>query len=120
MIPGPPLDLDSDSDESSDDGMEDVTSIRETIANWQAGPDEQLEFPSSFTALERQIVHLEAENIGLLHRSTGSGLNRRIVIRRPLETVEVSNEVNVTEEDITVRRSKRARRQPEHLNDYVN
>ena len=112
------------------EGQEDVNSIQETIRNWMDETDHVLEFPATLSTSERRIVHLEAENLGLHHRSRGTGVDRRVMIQKRVAEAAASDltssehqchddEVHVSTEETVMWRSKRARKHPEHLNDYV-
>ena len=121
-IPGPPLVLEDP--ESEDENGEDETSIRDTIATWLEGSDSYLEFPSTLSASERRLVHVEAENLSLHHQSRGTDEARRVTVRRPLvEQQEAAGTVNPvrysnSEDAPEIRSSKRARKQPSYLDDY--
>ena len=130
VIPGAQPILESDSEDSGDEGQEDVNSIQETIRNWMDETDHVLEFPATLSTSERRIVHLEAENLGLHHRSRGTGVDRRVMIQKRVAEAAASDltssehqchddEVHVSTEETVMWRSKRARKHPEHLNDYV-
>jgi R3H domain len=82
VIPGAQPIQESDSEDSDDHGQEDVNSFQEIIRNWMDETDKLLEFPATLSASERRIVHLEAENLGLQHRSRGTGADRRVLIQR--------------------------------------
>lgn len=43
----------------------------------------ELQFPSSYNAHDRLLVHQVAEELGLTHESTGEGKDRRITVARP-------------------------------------
>jgi R3H domain len=123
-IPGPPLVLEDP--ESEDENVEDETSIRETIASWLEGSESCLEFPSTLSVSERRIVHVEAENLSLHHRSRGTGEARQVTVRRPLveqqqEAVGTVNPVrrSISEDVPQIRSSKRARKHPSYLDDYL-
>ncbi|KAM8893138.1 DNA-binding protein SMUBP-2 isoform 1-T2 [Spinachia spinachia] len=44
----------------------------------------ELQFPSSFNSHDRLLVHQIAEELGLVHESTGEGKERRVFVCRPL------------------------------------
>jgi hypothetical protein len=111
--------------ESDDESSETEASIRDSIYSLLAGNDIFLEFSSTLTIGER-TVHLEAEQLGLLHRSNGTGEARRVTVKRRLLPDQdadsgTANEVpNVTSDDEPeIRSSKRSRKHPTYLDNYV-
>lgn len=60
--------------------------IREQVENFlKALYQTELQFPSSFNSHDRLLVHQIAEELGLIHKSTGEGKNRYVTVSRILQ-----------------------------------
>ena len=124
MIPGLPPVLEEP--ESDDESTETEASIRDSIHTWLAGNDSFLEFSSTLTVSERRTVHLEAEQLGLLHRSNGTGEARHVTVKRRLIADQEVDSGTATEvhnltsnDEPGIRSSKRSRKHPTYLDDNV-
>lgn len=118
-----------ESGDSDSDGDDD---FRRQLIEWREGEEEILEFPASLTPFDRKTVHEIAESLGLRHRSIGIASNRRIVVQpptadqdcNPLPEAQIpaphDPPTPVTVSPPVQRASKRARKTPAHLRDYVS
>lgn len=119
---------DSESDSDQDDDGQD---FRGAVTDWMEGDESRLEFPAALTPLDRRAIHQVAEELGLRHRSAGTGERRRVIIERPLlnpvnpEPMDVdqgnqpNQEIIPPAPIIVAPRPFRERRAPARLSDYV-
>lgn len=56
--------------------------IRQRLSDFAQSDKDELRFPGSLSAEERKVVHQVAEQLGLAHRSHGSGTDRQLVVSK--------------------------------------
>lgn len=93
-------------DDSGSDITDSEEELRDIVETFALSGNEILEFSADLSVDERRVVHQAAETLGLLHRSTGSGNERRITLVRSIPSS-------------TATRPVRNRKVPSHLQDYV-
>lgn len=63
------------------------TEIQERVKSFLKDPNQNhLQFPSSFNSHDRLLVHQIAEEMGLMHESTGEGKDRCTTVSRPQQS----------------------------------
>ncbi|XP_063312995.1 3'-5' RNA helicase YTHDC2-like [Pelobates fuscus] len=56
--------------------------INAALERFRYSDEKEMEFPSSFTGTERAFIHLLAQSLGLMTKSTGKGTHRYLTLRK--------------------------------------
>ncbi|XP_046647673.1 uncharacterized protein LOC124337679 [Daphnia pulicaria] len=78
-IPEAHPELDDSSGSEPDDDIDD---FRELLMEWVGGEEDIFTFPDTFSLAERRQIHNICDQLKLVHKSTGEGDSRRLVVTR--------------------------------------
>jgi hypothetical protein len=76
-IPEAHSELDDSSGFEPDDDIDD---FRELLMEWVGGEEDIFTFPDTFSLAKRRQIHYICDKLKLVHKSTGKGDSRRLVV----------------------------------------